>query len=126
MTYIYLASPYTHYSDAVMQFRYLCTLEASAHLTKEKWTVYSPIVHYHDMSVQYNLPRDFDFWMPHNRSMLRFANIFMILTLEGWRESKGIAWERDYATYSGIPIFEATLEGIKNGSDLRELVESLR
>lgn len=93
MSFIYLASPYTDKSELVMHDRYLKALEVTAHFQRAGITVYSPIVHNHDMAKRHSMPKDSEFWEQHNENMLRVALIMYILELEGWEESKGIAKE---------------------------------
>lgn len=118
MSYIYLASPYTHKNEAIMQDRYTAALMAVAMLTRAEITAYSPITYYHPLAINFDMPRDFDFWQRHNLNMLRHSNLLMVLTLEGWRESKGVNWEIEYAQYSNLLIKEVSLTGLQNGTDL--------
>lgn len=126
MSYIYLGSPYTHSDPNVMEQRYRAVREATALLTRAEYTVYSPIVHYHDLAKHYVMPKDFAFWTKHNINMLRHANLFAMLTLPGWADSKGLDWEYDYAIYSNLLVWKVSLEGIRSGEDLLKLAEGVR
>ena len=59
MSYVYLASPYTHEDPEVMNRRYEQTAEWVANRLKEYGgpVIYSPILHCHYMAVTYNLPK---------------------------------------------------------------------
>lgn len=121
MSYMYLASPYTHDDPYIIQRRFVHTREAVALLTRQNVTVYSPIVHFHELARHYVMPSSFDFWKQHNCNMIRHCNVLAILTLPGWEESKGVKWERDFAHYCNIPIFEWSLKDIRSGKDLLKL-----
>lgn len=112
MSYVYLASPYTHKNEAVMLDRYHDVLSWLAVYMKcpgLKTCVYSPILHYHPVAVRYKLPRTWDFWWHYNKAMLENADELWILPLDGWEESKGIAAEREYAELVGMTITLQTL-----------------
>jgi hypothetical protein len=104
MSYIYLASPYTDPSDAIMQYRYNCALDATAQLTRAGLVVYSPIVHCHMLATMHDLRRDALYWQRYNEVMLSRAAMLMILRLTGWQRSEGIKKERQCAVRHRIPI----------------------
>jgi hypothetical protein len=104
MSYIYLASPYSHPAPKVRHLRYLEAMRAVAgHLSRREW-VYSPIVHCHTLAQFYKLPTDAEFWHDYNVAMLDRAYELRILTLEGWQDSAGVAGEIAYAADHFIPI----------------------
>ena len=70
---IYLASPYTDPEETVRQERQRAAMKAVAHWTKVGRIIYSPICHYHEASVKYDLPHTFHFWERINYGMLRLA-----------------------------------------------------
>lgn len=121
MSYIYLASPYTSDDPYITERRFVHAREAVAHLTRQQLTVYSPVVHFHDLAKHYVMPTHFDFWKQHNCNMIRHANVLGILALPGWEESVGVEWERDFANYCNIPSFTWTMEDIRSGKNLLEL-----
>jgi hypothetical protein len=54
--------------------------------------VFSPIVHGHPF-VDHGLPRDWPFWERFNRDHLVRYGEEVVLMLDGWRESVGVAAE---------------------------------
>lgn len=106
MAYIYLASPYTHRSELIRHQRYLQVAEVCAAFLRDNITVYSPIVHCHELAKRHSLPTKFDFWMSHNYEMLKPAAQLMVLELEGWRDSKGLRGEIQFALDHNIPIVQ--------------------
>lgn len=93
MTYTYLASPYSHPNPAIQRGRYQAALKATHHLLSQRIWTYSPIVHCHTLALQYDLPTDFSYWQEYNMAMIVPAEGFMILALDGWQDSKGVAEE---------------------------------
>lgn len=108
MSYIYLASPYTHPTLSVMDQRYHEAVNALAWLLKQrKWT-YSPIVHCHELARLHDLPRDHKFWEEYDHTMLLSAITLYILNIEGMWESKGVQGEAEFAEQERKPIFLLT------------------
>jgi hypothetical protein len=98
--FTYLASPYSGNEQE--------NYEAAAKFTAERMAqghvIFSPIVHCHQIAIDYNLPGDFNFWQNYNFAMLDIADELMVLKLPGWERSKGVAGEIDFAANAGIPV----------------------
>lgn len=106
---LYLASPYTDPDDKIREIRYHQAMHAVAHLLKLGHIVFSPIVHCHELAKQHDLPKDISFWWRYNRAMLHNSSSLWILTLDGWRSSKGIKKEAAYAIQRKLPIHYLSL-----------------
>lgn len=98
---IYLASPYSNNIPDNYQktsdFMWKQFLSSS----QEVW--YSPILHWHHVSTVNEGPSD---WVPyrnHNHHMLRLSSQLLILTLDGWETSAGVAMELQWAKEMEIP-----------------------
>ena len=106
MSYLYLASPYTHPDAAVRLERYEQACKKAAGLMKKGHAVFSPIAHSH--AVAAHLPLDLlmhhDFWMGQDIPILRWATRLVVLTIDGWASSKGVMAEIDYANNLRIPV----------------------
>lgn len=111
---IYVASPYTHVSPVVQKERYEKAMEFCAVATKNKLIVYSPVVHWHPISVRYGLPGDAAFWHKHNMEILRHCARMIVLKLQGWEVSKGVQSEISIAETLMIPIDYIEYEDAKN------------
>lgn len=108
---IYLASPYSSPDPLIMKTRFLLAEQCTAELLKRKIWVYSPIVHCHELAHKYDLPKDHEYWLAYNFAMLRRCESLAILTIPGWRESKGVAEEIKFAELAGIGIDYITAKG---------------
>ena len=92
MTYKYLASAYTDPDPEVMQRRF----EEAEHCThwclQRKIWVFSPIVHCHAIAKKNDLPKDHEFWMEYDRTMILGSNGVLVLTTKdgAYMHSKGV------------------------------------
>lgn len=94
---IYLASPYTHPDEAVMEERYTAALAALHFFLRHRLTIYSPIVHSHAAAAMGGLPIDFEFWGKHCLSFLEnWATEIWVLQIPGVKESVGVRAEVDF------------------------------
>lgn len=114
MTDIYLASPYSHPDPAVREQRYEQVCEATAALIRQGWSVFSPIVHSHNL-VKYGLPTEWSFWQRMDSEMLAQCKMVVVLALPGWDESEGVQAETHIARHLDIPIRFATFNSLMNG-----------
>lgn len=98
MSYNYMASPYSSPNPNTMEDRYHLAAEALVWLLERKIWTYSPIVHCHHIAKHYDMPKTFAFWAAYNKAMLKDAMGFLILAIDGWDESVGVAEEMKWAT----------------------------
>jgi hypothetical protein len=99
MTFHYLASPYSHPDSAIRHQRYEAAAKACAWLVQSEYfklrnhAVYSPIVNWHHIALNHELPKDYKFWIAQNETMLHAASGLIILCIDGWDKSHGINHE---------------------------------
>lgn len=107
MSYLYLASPYSHADKAVMDERHRLVCKKAAELMLMGKAVFCPIAHCHLIADFMGEAKrtDGDFWMGQDIPLLRGAATLAVLTLPGWRDSKGVAWEMDLAKRLLLPIW---------------------
>lgn len=108
---IYLASPYAHEDSLVMKTRFLLAEQVTAHFLKNKVWVYSPIVHNHQIGLNYNLEFEHSDWMAFDLDMLRRCESLYVLAIPGWKESRGVGIEIDIATRLSMHIDYVNEEG---------------
>lgn len=94
-----------------MKTRFLLAEQATAALLVKGLFTYSPIVHCHELAQKYDLPKDFGYWQRYNFDMLRRCDIFAVLSIPGWQESKGVTAEGDLAYTLDLPRYLITPEG---------------
>ena len=66
--------------------------------------VFSPISHTHPIAEAGSLPTGWEFWEAYDNIMLSRCTKLIVLMLDGWKESKGVAAEIKIAEKLGIPI----------------------
>ena len=99
----YLASPYSHPDVAVREQRFRDACRAAVRLIAAGHVVFSPIVHGHPL-VGHGLPGDWPFWERIDRDHLERCDEVVVLMLDGWRESVGVAAELRIAADLGKPV----------------------
>jgi hypothetical protein len=104
MSYLYLASPYTHPNPLMRQFRYEAVRDFAAHLTLQRTWVFCPIMHSHDMCLNHKFPYEFEFWHDWNCSMVYQSSGVIVFQIEGWNTSRGLKAEIEYAQSIGRPV----------------------
>jgi len=97
MSFFYIASPYTHKEASVREKRFKEAMKFTAALMKLEIPCYSPIVHCHELANTYELPTTFDYWIKMNHAMIDVSLGVVVLKLDGWDTSKGVADEIEYA-----------------------------
>lgn len=112
---IYLASPYSHPSEAVRYARYLAARFTTITLLKKGIPVFSPIVYGKDMESL--IGTDYKSWAPFNDSMLELCTSVHVLCIEGWNKSRGIEHEVRLAADLNKPIIYFTQNGERLNAD---------
>lgn len=105
MSYVYLASPYSHKNPLIRAERFDAACKAAAKLMQSGMAVFSPIAHSHPIEQHFGGKIEgLEFWMKQDIPLLASAARLMVLTLDGWEASRGVAAELEYARKNGIPI----------------------
>ncbi len=104
MSFIYLASPYSHDDEAVRLKRHEDVCKVAARLMHEGTPVFSPIAHSCAVEKHFKAPEGFAFWMNQDIPILVCASKMVVLCLDGWRESRGVTRELEIARQFHIPV----------------------
>lgn len=102
--YVYLASPFTHPDSQVRRERYIKACAHAARLMLDGQAVFAPIPHSYSIEDHFPQLEGFDFWMHQDLPILHHAAKLIVLKLDGWDKSKGVAREMEYAKENGIPV----------------------
>lgn len=103
MTISYLACPYSHPDPAVRENRYTAVTRVAFELMKKGIFVYSPITHNIPID-RLGIHGDWLVWRDFDHTMLSRCDRLLVLKLDGWEKSKGLAAEISHAQQLGIPI----------------------
>ena len=100
---IYVAAPYSDLDPAVRECRFREVNRAAAALMRAGHCVFSPISHGHPIC-QYGVPGDWTRWESLDQRMLRQCEEVVVLTLDGWKESRGVQAELAIAAALDLPV----------------------
>jgi len=100
----YLASPYSHPLEDLMNARYEAVNEAGASLCQRGFILIEPIAMCHTKSLKYNIPTGYEYWKTRDRKFISISGGIIVLMLPGWKESIGVSDEVAYAKELGLDI----------------------
>lgn len=100
----YIASPYTSPDAMVRTERYLAAIQYAHFLLSNGIPCFSPIIHYHLISLLWRMPKEFAFWKNYDEAMIKSCNAIRVLMIPGWEESIGVTHEIDFAYSLGKVI----------------------
>jgi hypothetical protein len=103
---IYLASPYTPHHGESVEDRVNHITKIAARMMEQGHTVFCPIAHSHAIAdyLPDELRYDHDFWMKQDLPVLEKCEMLIIAQLEGWKESKGVKQEFEFALSKKIQV----------------------
>jgi len=101
---VYLACPYSHPHPAIREERFNAVTKVAAELLSEGHLVFSPITHAHPMAEVGDLPRNWEFWEKFDRAYLQHSYKIIVLQLDGWKTSTGVAAEVAIAKELGLIV----------------------
>jgi hypothetical protein len=109
---IYLACPYSHPDPAVREARFHAVNRAAGQMIANGLLVFSPISHSHPIAVDCDLPSDFGPWAAFDHAMIAACSRVVVLKLDGWDRSAGIAEEVAHAIATGKDVEYMEPEGV--------------
>ena len=102
---LYLGSPYSCSVNAWELQRFEYANIAAMTLIHFGFTVFSPLSHSHTIAlVDPSCKNDHNLWLAQDLEFLKWADILGVLTQPGWRESKGLRFERLEFHKRGKPV----------------------
>jgi hypothetical protein len=113
---VYLACPYSHPDPLVRRRRFLQASRAAGLLIREGHKVFSPVSHTHPVADAADLPLGFDFWRDYDLTFLRLCKTFVLLQVDGWDRSLGVAAELEEAKRLKLRVFYFTEKQLKGGT----------
>lgn len=112
MSLTYLASPYSHKDKSVMAYRYQQAVKCAGKLmSRNGFKIFAPIVHSHPISLELDRAVDHEFWMKQDIAVLKHCANLLVLNLDGWDVSKGVAQEIAIAHAIQIPVNLVNVDG---------------
>lgn len=103
---VYLACPYSHPDEGIMQNRYRVANRVAWWLMQDGARVFSPISHSHAMEQEMGEQEDHEFWMFQDLSYLEYwASAIVVIQTAEWKQSDGVMEELETADDLGIPRY---------------------
>jgi len=90
---IYLAAPYTHKNQKVIEARVKEINHIASTLLLMDHIVYSPISMFHSIAKENFLPITEDFYREQNEEFIKWCEAIILLQLPGWEKSIGFKKE---------------------------------
>ena len=101
----YLACPYSNAHPKVRAARVAIANRVMYQLMLARnEVVFSPLSHYHEMSIECDVPGSWGFWERYDMAFLAICSILYVLKLPGWEKSKGVIEELKFAEANRIPV----------------------
>lgn len=105
-SYIYIALPYTDDDKNIVEERVVIAMKYAATLFQKGEYAFSVVVHCHEMSKRFNMPKTYDFWKHYCEIMIKNCKEVHLLQIEGYKESVGCAGEIEIANNFAKPVYE--------------------
>ena len=102
-TLTYLACPYSGTAFQREQ-RFHAVNRVASDLMRKGVHLVSPVSMNHPIAMAGGLPMGWDFWEPFDRALLECCAKVIVLKLDGWELSTGVAAEIAIAKELGIPV----------------------
>ncbi len=100
----YLATPYSHKSQEVKDYRAAVSDVIAMELTMQGRLIYAPMSSWHHIARKYDMPTDAKFWEKLNMSFLANSDRLLVIMLPGWETSVGVNDEIEFAVKHDIEI----------------------
>jgi hypothetical protein len=102
--FYYLATPYSKYPGGI-DAAYEMACRAAAECFQEGLLVFSPIAHTHSIAKFGGMSGGYDFWKRYDDAMMAAAAGLIVVKMNGWEESTGIAAEIEWFKSRCRPVF---------------------
>lgn len=101
---IYLAAPYFHLDNDIIQHRMEKVYSFMASRLKQGEHILTPLAMHEVVIRQSDIPNDFEYWGKYCLDLLSRCDKMIVLKLPGWEASRGVSQEIFFCIKHGIPI----------------------
>jgi len=101
---IFLSSPYSHPNPLTRAERSRKAGKAMLMLAQEGILAVSPVFLGHSLEEKFHTVLPYEYWIDLDLHLMSRCNSVYVLTLPGWRESKGVRQECELAVKLSLPI----------------------
>jgi nucleoside 2-deoxyribosyltransferase len=106
MIKVYLACAYSHPDPAIREQRVLQADQCAAWLLEQGYNVFSPLSHSHRIAHHMNNHNNSEYWVNLDLDFIDWCDVVAVMKIDGWKESKGIRKELEFAALHGKPVME--------------------
>jgi hypothetical protein len=112
MTLAYLGTPYTKFEPG-LEAAFVEASNLAGRLLSAGVFTFSPIVHGHALATHAGLdPLDLNIWYGINQMFMTRCDVLIVAHMDGWQDSKGIAYEIEFFEKADKPIFDLDVESL--------------
>jgi len=104
LKYIFISAPHGHPDVSVIYDRMKRLRAIVAQYVINGHLVLAPNLHFHELTQEYSLPLDWDYWKDNCYAMMQNAYQVDVIMLEGWEKSVGVKAEIEYAKTLNILV----------------------
>lgn len=119
----YLACPYSHNSQEVIEQRMHLFGEMAAKLINQGLTIVSPLTNHLLIQQGHDIAGNWEFWKNFSNQLLSKCECLLVYTLDGYLTSSGVQGEIEIAKQNNIPIVYITLND--DGETIKDQLQSL-
>lgn len=102
---VYLGSPYSKFAKGIEK-AFQDIAEIAAIMLQIGVKVYSPICHCHPIAMYGNIdPMDHKFWLKLDETMMDVCDALVVVKMESWTKSVGLALELEVFRKAGKPTY---------------------
>lgn len=102
---IYVATPYSQFEGG-LDAAFVEACQITARLIRYGVRAYSPIAHTHPIAIHGGLdPLSHDLWLEFDHAIMSVCDALCIAMMDGWEESYGVNYEREFFVLAGKPVF---------------------
>ena len=101
---IYLAGPYSHPNPLVRADRSRAMGKAMLELSQQQILSFSPVFYGHELEKKFHERLPYKFWIDWGLQILSSCSGLYVVSLPGWRDSKGVRAECEAASRLGLPL----------------------
>lgn len=126
MSYLYLATPYSHPVERVQTARVEALMLIYSYLLKERReTFFSPILHCYETARTYDIKGTSEnFWRDNKAMLQRSSGIWVIENFTDWHLSVGLSRERGFAEGINLPVHYVRLKEVLSREAWNEVFSS--
>jgi len=101
---IYIGSPYNHPEPETVKSNFEIVTRLAGELCSQGHTAFSPITYGHTLLGFTEMPTTWEFWKNFCLSFLQHCDELLVYKMPGWRDSRGLLEEIEYAKSNNIKI----------------------